>query len=207
MTTEVRQPVRLAKQQIPQAGEVLGRAFNTNPGFVWMFPDDKTRLAKLTWFMARGVKAGDRTGEVYTTSDTVEGAAVWLPPGRTRLSPIQMIAAGFLPAPLTLGMGSFLRFMNAMNRFEHLHNEAMPGEHWYLMILGVDPPRQGQGIGSALLQPVLRKADEGGLPCYLETDKPEDVGFYQKHGFEVLIQENMPKGGPPFWTMRRPERA
>jgi GNAT superfamily N-acetyltransferase len=101
------------------------------------------------------------------------------------------------------GVGPFMKFMNTMTRMEHLHKQAMPGEHWYLMIIGVDPPRQGQGVGGALMAPVLRKADDARLPCYLETDKPEDVVFYQKHGFEV-VEKFTVKDSQPFWTMQRP---
>jgi ribosomal protein S18 acetylase RimI-like enzyme len=108
--------------------------------------------------------------------------------------------------PLVAGIGPFMRFMGAMNRMEHLHKQAMPNDHWYLMVIGVDPPRQGQGIGKALMAPVLRKADESRLPCYLETDKPEDVVFYEKHGFEVLEKFTI-KDSPPFWTMQRPPRG
>jgi hypothetical protein len=52
---------------------------------------------------------------------------------------------------------------------------------------------------------VLQKADESRLPCYLETDKPEDVVFYQKHGFQVLETFSV-KDSPPLWTMKRAAR-
>ena len=74
---------------------------------------------------------------------------------------------------------------------------------WYLLTLGVDPPRQGRGIGSALMRPVLTRADAEGLPCYLETEKERNVRFYGKHGFEVVAQGEGPAGGPAFWTMKR----
>jgi ribosomal protein S18 acetylase RimI-like enzyme len=75
------------------------------------------------------------------------------------------------------------------------------------LVIGVDPPRQGQGVGSALITPGLRKADASRLPCYLETDKPEDVIFYQKHGFEVVVKDKPAKDAPDFWTMKRPARG
>ena len=196
-------PVRLQDSQRGEAGQVLARAFHTNPGFVWMLPDEVSRRGKLTWFMGAGTKVGQKDGEVYTTPGKVEGAAVWLPPGKTTLTFRQMLAAGMLAAPMRFGIGPFMKFMSMMNRFEHLHKQTMPGDHWYLMIIGVDPPRQGQGVGSALISPVLRKADESQLPCYLETDKPEDVAFYEKHGFRVVTKESV-KDSPPFWTMQRP---
>jgi hypothetical protein len=53
------------------------------------------------------------------------------------------------------------------------------------------------------MQPVLRRADADGLPCYLETMKERNVPFYQKYGFEVVVDELVPKGGPRLWTMKR----
>src|SRR5262245_5499824 len=45
--------------------------------------------------------------------------------------------------------------------FEHVHHQYMAGPHWYLALLGVSP--------GAPLPPVLRRADQERLPCYLET--------------------------------------
>jgi GNAT superfamily N-acetyltransferase len=206
MTTTAAEPVRLKQEQTDHAGGVLGRAFHTNPGFVWALPDEAARPRKLTWFMRTAVKIGQRQGEVYTTPEKVEGAAIWLPPGKTTLTLGQLLGGGFLMAPLHWGIGPFMKFMNVMNHFEHLHKKAMPDDHWYLFVLGVDPPRQGQGVGSALIAPVLRRADASRLPCYLETDKPEDVVFYEKHGFQVRDKASV-KDSPPFWTMERPPRG
>jgi GNAT superfamily N-acetyltransferase len=203
MTTTSIEAKRLQPTQVEDAGAVLGRAFHTNPGMMWLLPDEGSRHKKLSWFMRLGTKVGLKDGEVYTTPGAVAGAAVWFPPGKTTLTLTQMIAAGVLAAPMRWGVGPFMKFMNTMTRMEHLHKQAMPGEHWYLMIIGVDPPRQGQGVGGALMAPMLRKADDARLPCYLETDKPEDVVFYQKHGFEV-VEKFTVKDSPPFWTMQRP---
>jgi ribosomal protein S18 acetylase RimI-like enzyme len=207
MTTTSIEPVLLRQRQIEEAGAVLGRAFHTNPGMVWALPDETSRPRKLSWFMRKGATIGCKSGEVYTTPGKVEGAAVWLPPGKTTVSLPQMLTSGMIAAPIRWGIGPFMKFMSIVNKFEHLHKQAMPGDHWYLFIIGVDPPRQGQGVGSALMSPVLAKADDSRLPCYLETDKPEDVVFYQKHGFEVLVKDKFAKDGPDFWTMKRPARA
>ena len=44
---------------------------------------------------------------------------------------------------------------------------------------------QGRGVGSALLEPALARADGEGMPCYLETQKEENLSFYARHGFAV----------------------
>jgi GNAT superfamily N-acetyltransferase len=193
---------RLRDDQNSKAAEALGRAFFDDPLMEYLLPDESKRLAPLSWFMGRGARYGQLYGEVYTT-DQVDGAAIWLPPGKTDVTPFGMARAGMLFAPLRLGFGAFGRFMSAMNHAEELHKRDMSRDHWYLFILGVDPPRQGQGVGGQLIAPVLARADADGTPCYLETAKDKNVPFYQKHGFEVIVEEDLPKGGPRFWTMKR----
>jgi len=56
----------------------------------------------------------------------------------------------------------------------------------------MDPTRQGQGVGSNLLQPVLVKVDAQRTPCYLETAEPKNVPFYRKHEFQVIIEDTEP---------------
>jgi GNAT superfamily N-acetyltransferase len=75
--------------------------------------------------------------------------------------------------------------------------------HFYLQGLGVDPPRQGEGLGSAVIGPVLRRCDANGNPAYLETAKDRNVGFYERHGFAVVGQARLPLAGPRMWFMRR----
>jgi len=80
------------------------------------------------------------------------------------------------------------------------------GPHWYLATLGTDPPRQGRGVGSALLCDVLRRCDEEGLLAYLESSKERNVAFYRRHRFEVTGEIQVPGGGPRLWLMGREPR-
>ena len=77
--------------------------------------------------------------------------------------------------------------------------------HWYLAILGTDPPEQGKGVGGSLMTPVLERCDRAGLGAYLESSKPENLPYYERFGFRVTGQFDMPKG-PPMWPMWREPR-
>jgi GNAT superfamily N-acetyltransferase len=79
-----------------------------------------------------------------------------------------------------------------------------PEPHWYLSLLGVDPPRQGLGVGAGLLEHWLDSIDREGLPSYLETDREENVSFYGRAGFSVHVELQVL--GAPVWCMRRPPR-
>jgi GNAT superfamily N-acetyltransferase len=197
---------RLAAQQLAEAGAMLGRAFFDDPMMAYIMPDDAKRPKPLTWFMTASARYAQRYGEVYTTEGQPEGAACWLPPGEHKVSPLRMVQVGLLAAPFRMGITSFRRFLTVVNHVEHLHDRDMAERHWYLMVLGVDPPRQGRGVGGTLIQPILARADAEHLPCYLETMKPRNVPFYERHGFQVLVEDDIPKGGPHFWTMKRPPR-
>ncbi len=199
-TTEV---VQLQRTQISEAGELLARAFHDDPLFMWVLPDESKRARVLPWFMAFFARYCRRYGEVHTTAESVEGTAVWVPPGRYPMSVTRLMLAGWILAPAKLGPRGYGRMMGAVKYWEKLHKRDVPPRHWYLMILGVDPPRQGEGIGGALLQPVLARADGEGVPCYLETVTARNVPSYQRHGFAVVVEGDLRKGGPHFWTMKR----
>ncbi|MCH8065691.1 MAG: GNAT family N-acetyltransferase [Chloroflexi bacterium] len=201
MTTDT-QVITLLDSQRRQAGEVLSRAFFDDPLMEYIFPEEARRERPLTWLMERGARYGLRYGEVHTTAG-VEGAAVWLPPGETDMTPLRMMRVGMLIAPFRVGLGAFRRFLAVSDYLEELHKRDVPPQHWYLAILGVDPSRQGQGIGGALIQPIIARSDSAGLPCYLETMKERNVAFYKKHGFVVVVEGDLPDGGPYFWTMKR----
>ena len=194
---------QLAPNQIREAGEVLARAFHDDPYWSWVLPDECKRAQVLPWFMEVWVRCCHKYGQVHTTADNVAGVAAWMPPGKFPASLVTMMLAGMVFVPLKFGPAAFGRLMSSTNYVERLHKRDVPLRHWYLPTLGVDPPRQGQGVGSALIQPVLSRADAEGLLCYLETETAGNVAFYERHGFEVVVEDDMPDGGPHFWTMKR----
>jgi ribosomal protein S18 acetylase RimI-like enzyme len=77
---------------------------------------------------------------------------------------------------------------------------------WFLSVVGVDPDRQGRGLGRAVLTPGLAAADQEHSPAFLETQDPANVTFYESLGFEVLAELDLPAHGPKHWAMHRPPR-
>ena len=54
------------------------------------------------------------------------------------------------------------------------------------------------------MRPVLARADEEHLACYLETENPRNVAFYLKQGFDMVVNaEAAGTTGVHFWTFRR----
>jgi ribosomal protein S18 acetylase RimI-like enzyme len=80
-----------------------------------------------------------------------------------------------------------------------VHPREQP--HWYLAFIGVDPARQGYGVGAALLRSRLRRCDEDALTAYLESSKLENVPLYQHFGFHASGTLGLPEGAPVVNTM------
>ncbi|MBN1859167.1 GNAT family N-acetyltransferase, partial [Candidatus Bipolaricaulota bacterium] len=133
------------------------------------------------------------------------GAACWLAPGATRTTLFRTIRTGMgLPFAVTrFPRADRLRFLQVASFLDACHERHMPTPHWYLWALGVKPSRQRQGVGTALLQPVLARADHEDCACYLETATPENVPFYEKLGFRVLWEANVAQQPIHLWFMRR----
>jgi ribosomal protein S18 acetylase RimI-like enzyme len=200
MTTQV-QPVPIQAEQLERAAQVLTRAFRENPYVCWILPNESSRERQLRAFFRVALRYGMRHAEVSTTEQT-DAAALWLPPGDTNMTPMRLLRVGFGRIPFVFGARSFLRIMRATSAIDRLHHRDAPEPHWYLYTVAVDPPRQGQGIGSAMMAPYLAKADEARVPCYLETALEKNVAFFRRHRFEVVVEDTF-SGGPPFWTMKR----
>jgi len=76
---------------------------------------------------------------------------------------------------------------------------AEVGPHQYLEFLGVEPDRQGEGIGSELL---IQGPAEAGVAAvrYLETFNERNVSFYNRHGYDV-VERFSTDFGCYGWTM------
>ncbi|MBY3246268.1 GNAT family N-acetyltransferase [Rhizobium laguerreae] len=78
---------------------------------------------------------------------------------------------------------------------------------WYLSILGVDPERQGEGLGRRVLQDGVLAADHAKKRRFLETFNERSVSFYAALGFSTVGQGIDTVTGSKFWVMARPAKA
>jgi len=179
----------------------LAAAFFDDPVMSWILSDPGQRPRRLAGLFDVLMKGHYLPlGTVWTTPD-IAGAALWGPPGHA-VVPTSAIVRNVVAMLRALGIHS-ARALRALTHVEHLHPKE---PHWYLGVLGTRPERQGTGVGSALLRPVLQRCDEEGLPAYLESSKESNLAFYRRHGFEVTGEIPLPGGGPTVWPMWREPR-
>ena len=175
------------------------RAFVDDPVWTWMFP--RHLYAPCAPLFAAALFDMLQPADKVWIADAYAGGAFWAPPGPTHDRDAAFEA--HLPA-LAEAAGGDLERLRALGLAA---DGARPTEpHWYLSVLGTDPDQQGKGAGSALLGEVLARCDAAATVAFLETETPRNVAFYQRRGFVVVNEADLPGGGPHLWFMRRPPR-
>jgi len=175
----------------------LALAFEDDPVMAFLFPDPASRVRRLNRFFRTGLRVQHLSYGICFTDAECASAALWDPPGRWRLTLAQMLrgAPGLVTA-LGTRIPAALRALSAV---EHAHPSA---PHYYLAVIGTRPDRQGTGVGSSVLRPILDRCDAEGLGAYLESSKERNLPFYRRHGFETTGEIRLP-GGPIVWPMWR----
>ena len=196
LTGRAAAPVRRAVAvESGRLAALLARAFHDDPVLGWVVPRDDRRPAVGRRIFALRLKHLLPHAEVYTTGDRA-GAALWAPPGQWKEG------LGEFLAQLTLAprVGRRApRVLRGLARVEAAHPHP---PHYYLSVLGTEPDRQGEGIGTRLLAPVLEDCDADGIPAYLESSQERNLSFYARHGFRVTGEIDLPSG-PRVWLMWR----
>ncbi len=198
-TINERRVRKVGVEDISYLKRILARAFDKEPFINWFVRGDTHRgegIYRLfdTYFRRFSMPYG----ETYTTTDR-RGAALWSPPGKWKLDFLHQLS--LLPDIIRMaGVWSLLSRMWGIQKIEENHPKR---PHYYLQIIGVDPPFQKKGIGSALLKPVLDICTKRAIPAYLETSIERNLAFFEKHGFRVEKTIKLPANGPTFWLMWR----
>lgn len=190
--------------------EVLARiaaaGFFDDPVLSWVLRDPVRRLDQLV------VVFGGLVDDTLPDRGTVHlvaaaSAAFWREPGFEH----HRTAGDRLEDAASSARGDVGPFeMEELERFGIL-GEAMKEhhpheEHWYLNVVSTLPERQGHGLGSVVLQPVLARCDAEGIPAYLESTNPRNHSLYLRHGFVVTGEIPLPDG-PTMALMWRDPRG
>lgn len=193
--------VRRAKSvDAPAIARLLTRAFFDDPVATFLFPDVGRRPALLNRFFDLQVTRNYlRRGVVATTVDG-DGAALWMPPD----APHPTIRERLFHTAFAFRLGER---RHAAHRLTALLESRHPREpHWYLGAIGVEPDRQGHGVGTSLLEAALEGCDARGHAAYLEASRPESARLYERMGFscrELLVPTSIGVDGPSLYLMYR----
>lgn len=197
------QPVKINKGHLTTAGEVYADAFQDDPFISYVFPDLDERKSKSPKYWKIMIHYAFLYGEVYATSNKLEGVVAWLPSAMNDFSLIRTIRSGGLKLPWLIGSSAFKRLNQCVGWVLDRQKKVAPQQHIYLNALCVAPDHQGKGFSNLLLKSMFDRLDKENLPCYMETQKSHILPFYERLGFEVADKEQIPGTGLTNWAMIR----
>jgi hypothetical protein len=195
--------IRLSKKHIKPASQILSRAFQNDPVIRWQIPEANKRLAKIHYMWEISLRVGIKYGEVYGTSENLEGIAIWRPPQNVDISYWKYVKTGAFKFPFKFGIKTTKRmtFFQAVN--DSIRNIYMKIPYWYLDVIAVDPKYQGKGFSSKLLKPMLKRINRQNLPIWLETNLERNISFYEHYDFTILEEIIIPNTNIVDWFMIR----
>lgn len=203
---------RLQNDQIEEASRVAARAFQDDPLCLYYYPDPIERKIKAVIWCEYMILVGFLSGEVYTTSNDIEGVIVWN-------------AFGIKDQTIGKQSKEIIRRMRKVKRemfsdrlflkrygiiseiYNSLHNEYANCPNWNLTMITVDPLHQGKGYASMLIKPKLREIDKQNLPCFLETQNENNVSLYEHFGFELVGEIKVPNSNVGYYGMVRNKKS
>ncbi|HTD08474.1 MAG TPA: GNAT family N-acetyltransferase [Solirubrobacteraceae bacterium] len=188
-------------EDVPQLAQALAGAFNHDPAFEWLLPNERKRPAGLRRYFAIELRAvGLARGSVWTT-DELAGAALSSDPGKWRL-PLHSLASHSRAFHRAFGV----RLPRAVTLLTRMESKHVRQPHHYFPAIGVAPEHQGQGLGRGLMAPTLTRCDQEGLHAYLEASSERNAALYERLGFHV-IRELHYGARQPLRLMLRPPFA
>ncbi|MER7759391.1 GNAT family N-acetyltransferase [Streptomyces sp. NPDC097619] len=193
--------------EIRQAGQddrdavasLLDVAFREDPVSSWVFPDPDHRARVHGKFLGVFVDVTLAEGRVDYAADG-SAAALWL-----RIPAGEPEGEDEIPALMRRTADPDNERCELVGRLTGaVHPTAE--EHEYLLMIGVDPDRQGQGLGTELMAPVLERCDREGVPAYLEASSERSRELYERLGFAFTGTAVRLPEGPLMWPMwRKPQ--
>lgn len=194
-----RRPTEVITAHPSQYREVsiaLGKAFADDPVMSYIFPKEQGRASRIAGIMRMGIRNYGAYGRIEYAGD-VSAAAVWQQPkapSPTLFDQLVDVMEGVAKLRSAMLRAATVQQLLAKNRLQQ--------PHWYLAILGTVPEWQGKSLGGRLLESMLNECDKQAIPAYLESSNIANVPFYQRHGFIIRSEIQLP-AGPVMRTMVR----
>lgn len=186
-------------------GDLMGRAFQDDPVSMFIFPDAQVRAKLQPGFFGVFVDqaiAGGRA-QVAEVPSGVCGVTLWFDVDPDVPSEDDPAELGRVMTSV-IGDHASSRFavLDELMGQHHPHHQA----HGYLAFVAVDPLRQGQGVGAALISARLEEMDADGHAAYLEASCERNAALYERLGFARMEKTLDLPSGPSLYPMWRDPR-
>ncbi|MHA1492012.1 MAG: GNAT family N-acetyltransferase [Promethearchaeota archaeon] len=193
---------------IKRASEILTNAFENDPLVMYFFPlSDKKRLDKLSLLMTFFIKYCLRYGIIFIHNE-YKGVITLLSGKDSNFTLLRELRVGGFKIIRKLGIDLLkkqkpydLISIEMKNKAMNMKNELEFTPFLSIINLGVYSNYQQKGYGMELCAPIIQFCKEEKINIYLETHNKNNILFYEKVGFEVIDEMDIPNTTVTQWGL------
>jgi hypothetical protein len=160
--------------------DILTTSFDDNKSVNYIIKQDNKRVNRIKKLIEYSFDMCYYFGDVFLTDDK-KGCALILLPDKKKTN----LKSILLDIKLIISCLGLSNIKKAMERETKINKLQPEGLKYYLWFIGVDPNEQNKGIGSALLNEVIKEGLSKQRPIYLETSTLKNIPWYEKFGFKI----------------------
>lgn len=201
-------PIRsMEESDIPAVTELLVRAYDGDPGYSALFPDEH-RSCMLRFLMTRLLRMRLDSGTTIWLIEDEGVPVATLSFGLDRCSFFgwaTYLRHGLLTMPLRFGLEPVRCMLEAEQLADGLRRKHAPrGRYVWFAQLAADPNGRATWNPVHLASAALAKVDAQRLPAATMTTRWELVQLYQRWGFEERGRVRCPEGFVTWFLVREP---
>ena len=174
---------------------ILTESFFDNKSVNYIVQNDEKIKDRIRYLMEYSFEQCLLAGEVYISDDGNGCALVqYFDRKKTSLDTVMLDVKLILKSVGIRNVAKVLKRESTIKKNYPHDNIA------YLWFIGVDPEKQGRGIGSKMLAKIVEQNRATGRDVFLETSTQKNLPWYQKHGFKIYNE--ITDFGFPFYFLK-----
>jgi len=159
---------------------ILTKSFDDNKSVNYIIKQDNKRAERIKKLMEYSFDVCHSFGDVFL-SDDKNGCALILLPDKKKNN-LQTILADVRLINSSMGFSNVKKAMDRESKIKKLQPKELL---YYLWFIGVDPEQQQRGIGSTLMNDVIKEGLAKQRTICLETSTSKNIPWYEKFGFKI----------------------
>lgn len=174
----------ITKRDINRVGKMVGDTFTDDPAIRFLISSSTAKVYEKYFQTVYRSMLGDAI--IISSDSEINNLVVLCPPGYDGIPTLRFLLNGGLDVVLGLGLDGVKRSFAFEKNTVEVRKRFSDENTWYLMTFAVEAGKTHQGLGSAILRPVLEWIDKNRYSLYLETHKAVNIEIYEHYGFQTV---------------------
>jgi GNAT superfamily N-acetyltransferase len=188
------------RERVPATASLYATVFRSDPVITYLLSTlpPPQRHAYLEEYFTRLATAAALNSAIFSEAEDFSSISIVLPPGKSVDNPWTLIPAGLFSVLWNLGLKGCWRMLGefepATGAVRRRVLGVYQGNFYYLFFVATREDARGKGLSSALIERLQERAQEEGLPVWLEATTEYSSKVYAKLGFEYVETVVLGKG-------------